>query len=63
MSLEINPGDRICLVGEGETTILYLILRFYDPDFGQILIDGVDLKLLDIKQLRAKMGLALLPYE
>jgi ATP-binding cassette subfamily B (MDR/TAP) protein 1 len=47
------------LVGEsgcGKSTIFQLIMRFYDPDQGRITLDGIDLKLIDLKWLRESIG-------
>ena len=47
LNLTINPNETIALVGEsgcGKTTMVSLLMRFYDPDFGEIFIDGVELK-------------------
>lgn len=57
--MKINAKDRIAIVGQsgqGKSTFVSLVLRFYDPDFGQILIDGVDIKNYSIKSLRKAMG-------
>ena len=54
--------DSIAIVGEsgqGKSTMINLIMRFYDPDFGTVLIDGVDVKEYDINQLRNRMGLVM----
>jgi len=59
-SLIIKPNEKIGLVGEsgsGKSTIVQLILRFYEPHFGQILINGVDIKHYNLKSLRKQMGL------
>jgi len=51
INLTINPKDCVAIIGEsgeGKRTIFNLILRFYDVDFGQILIDGVDIKCYNI---------------
>jgi len=59
-SLKINPQDHIALVGEsgsGKSTIVQLIYRFYDPHFGNIFIDGVDIRHYDLVKLRRKFGL------
>ena len=58
----INPGERIALVGPtgaGKTTIISLISRFYDPTEGRILIDGHDIKEVDLSSLREQMGIML----
>jgi ATP-binding cassette subfamily B protein len=50
-SLTISPGEKIALVGEngaGKSTLIKLLARVYDPDQGTILINGIDLKELDI---------------
>jgi ATP-binding cassette, subfamily B, bacterial len=58
--LTIAPGETVALVGPsgaGKTTVLQLLMRFYDPQGGRILIDGVDLRSLDPVELRAHLGL------
>ncbi|KAG0470607.1 hypothetical protein HPP92_017307 [Vanilla planifolia] len=58
--LAIKSGKNVALVGEsgcGKSTIISLLQRFYDPDSGQILLDGVDIKRLQLKWLRQQMGL------
>ncbi len=60
VSFHIAPGERIALVGPsgaGKTTVLQLILRFYDADCGRILFDGVELRRADPKALRTRIGL------
>ena len=42
--------------GEGKSTIFQLIMRFYDPDEGSVLVDGVDVKDLNLEWLRNKIG-------
>jgi ATP-binding cassette subfamily B (MDR/TAP) protein 1 len=52
LNLTINHNESIAVVGEsgsGKSTMVNLILRFYDPDFGQVLIDGIDIKNYDLK--------------
>lgn len=54
--------DSIAIVGEsgqGKSTLILLLMRFYDVNEGQILIDGVDIKKYDIKQLRNRLGLVM----
>lgn len=56
------PGETIAIVGAtgaGKTTIISLLERFYDPDRGAILLDGIDLKELDVHQLRGHIGLVM----
>src|SRR5262249_57966462 len=56
VSFVARPGERLAFVGHtgaGKTTITNLLLRFYDVQRGQILLDGVDIRELDLKQLRS----------
>jgi len=43
--------------GQGKSTFIGLVMRLYDPEFGQVLIDGVDVRTLDVTQLRKRLGL------
>lgn len=55
-------GEHWAIVGptgSGKTTIISLLLRFYDPQRGRILLNGVDLRELSLESLRAQMGLVL----
>jgi ATP-binding cassette, subfamily B, bacterial len=64
INLKINPGEKIALVGysgAGKSTIIQLLLRFYDALKGEILIDGKDIKSYDISDLRNNM--AIVPQE
>ncbi len=58
--LEVAPGETVALVGPsgaGKTSVLQLALRFYDPQAGRVLFDGVDLRELDPAELRRRIGL------
>jgi ATP-binding cassette subfamily B protein len=60
--LEALPGQTIALVGptgSGKTTIVNLLARFYDPDRGQILVDGVDVRSVERASLRRNLGIVL----
>jgi ATP-binding cassette subfamily B protein len=62
VSFEVRPGQRVGLVGatgSGKSTIISLLLRFYDVQRGRILVDGHDIKTLDLAQLRALFALVL----
>jgi len=60
LSLVVEPGEKVAIVGPsgaGKTTIINLILRFFDPHAGTIQIDGVDLRRIRVKDLRTRVGL------
>jgi len=60
LSFTIKPGERVAIVGpsgSGKTTITKLIYRHYEPSSGKILIDGVDLKKLDLSNYRNQLGI------
>ena len=59
-TLNVRSGERVALVGPsggGKSTVLRLLLRFYDPDQGVVRIDGVDLKDADPREVRARLAL------
>ena len=59
INLKIRPGEKIALVGPngaGKTTLIKLLTRLYDPTEGQILLDGVDLREYDLRDLRQRIG-------
>jgi ATP-binding cassette subfamily B protein len=62
ISFHIAPGARVGIVGTtgaGKTTLLNLIMRFYDPQEGGVFLDGVDLRLYRIKDLRRQFAVVL----
>ena len=62
VSFAVDPGDMTAIVGHtgaGKTTLTNLLLRFYDIQKGQILLDGVDIRELDLTELRRQFGIVL----
>src|SRR5579864_4705848 len=62
VSFRIEPGETIAVVGHtgaGKTTLISLLLRFYDVQKGAIRIDGVDVKEMDLNDLRRRFGVVL----
>ena len=62
VSFTIAPGETVAIVGHtgaGKTTLISLLLRFYDVQRGQILLDGVDLRQLELTDLRRLFGVVL----
>jgi ATP-binding cassette, subfamily B, multidrug efflux pump len=62
VSFNVAPGERVAFVGHtgaGKTTITNLLLRFYDVQRGQILLDGVDIREMDLQELRANFSIVL----
>lgn len=62
LNLKIKPGEKVALIGtsgSGKSTLCSLICRFYDPQEGQVLIDGIDIRSLKIESLRRQLSLML----
>jgi ATP-binding cassette subfamily B multidrug efflux pump len=62
VSFRVEPGQTLAIVGHtgaGKTTIIQLLLRFYDIQRGEILLDGVDIRELDLQELRRMFGIVL----
>ena len=62
ISFEVQPGEHLAIVGAtgaGKTTIINLILRFYEIQKGSICIDGIDIRELELSELRTLFGLVL----
>ena len=62
LSLEVAPGQMVAIIGPtgaGKTTLVNLLMRFYELDSGRITLDGVDISTLDKDVLRAHMGMVL----
>ncbi|MCR4267243.1 ABC transporter transmembrane domain-containing protein [Nitratireductor sp. ZSWI3] len=60
LSLTIEPGETVAIVGPsgaGKTTVFSLLLRYYDPDQGRILVDGIDARTADPQALRSRMAI------
>ena len=60
LNLEVNKGETIALVGPsgaGKSTVFQLLLHFYDPQQGRILLDGVDIAEADPKEVRKQIGI------
>lgn len=61
-NLSVKPGQRVAIVGPtgcGKTTFINLLMRFYDPDGGEILLDGVNTRDMCRKDLRRSVGMVL----
>lgn len=62
ISLSVKPGEKVAVVGPtgcGKTTLINLLMRFYDVSDGAILLDGIDLRKIDRKDLRRQIGMVL----
>jgi ATP-binding cassette subfamily B protein len=62
VSFEVEPGERVAIVGHtgaGKSTLMSLLIRFYDPKSGRLAIDGVDLRDIKISSLRDQISVVL----
>ena len=62
VSFKVEPGQTMAIVGHtgaGKTTLISLLLRFYDIQRGQILLDGVDIRAIELQDLRRQFGIVL----
>ena len=60
LNLDVAPGEHVALVGPsgaGKSTVFQLLLRFYDPQAGTVRIDGMDLREVDPREARTRIGL------
>jgi ATP-binding cassette subfamily B protein len=60
LSLHVKAGERVALVGPsgaGKSTVFRLLLRFYDPQAGRVLVDGIDVRDAEPAEVRARMAL------
>ena len=60
VSFRVEPGQRVAILGAtgaGKSTLLSLLCRFYDPTLGRLLVDGIDLKQIDLIDLRRNIGM------
>ncbi len=62
VSFTVRPGEKVAIVGHtgaGKTTLINLLMRFYDVQKGRILVDGVPIDRVRLQELRARIGLVL----
>jgi ATP-binding cassette, subfamily B, multidrug efflux pump len=62
VSFRVEPGQTMAIVGHtgaGKTTLISLLLRFYDIQRGQILLDGIDIRRIELQDLRRQFGIVL----
>ena len=60
LSMAVKPGETVAIVGPsgaGKSTVFSLLLRYYDPDAGRVLVDGIDLREADPQAVRARMAI------
>lgn len=65
LNLKIDAGDKVAIVGvngAGKTTLIKLLCRFYDPTKGTILINGADLKMIDLESWYSRLGVIFQDY-
>ncbi|MDP2340825.1 MAG: ABC transporter ATP-binding protein [Deltaproteobacteria bacterium] len=65
VSLSLKRGEKVALVGEngaGKSTVVKLLLRFFDPQQGRVVVDGVDVREVDPVALRARVGVLFQEY-
>lgn len=65
LSFELHAGEKLALVGEngaGKTTLVKLLARLYEPTEGRILVDGIDIREFDLKDLRDNIGIIFQDY-
>lgn len=66
LNFTLHPGEKLALVGEngaGKTTLVKLLSRLYDPVEGRILLDGIDLREYDLRELRTQVGVIFQDYQ
>jgi ATP-binding cassette subfamily B protein len=66
ISFTVHPGENIAIVGHngaGKTTLMFLLCRIYDPTQGRVLINGIDIKELDIDEWWSYLGILFQDYE
>ncbi|WP_376696401.1 ABC transporter transmembrane domain-containing protein [Wenzhouxiangella sp. EGI_FJ10305] len=59
LNFEVEAGETVAIVGPsgaGKSTLFQLVLRFYDPDAGHVRLGGVDVRDLDLRELRGRLG-------
>jgi ATP-binding cassette subfamily B protein len=59
VSFRASPGETVAIVGHtgaGKTTVVSLLMRFYDPQRGRITLDGVDIRQIPVSELRSRIG-------